>query len=178
MFGIQIHKASSFKLINDLIIQDDFKKFKKMIDLNYAHAPFFNETKKILDSILNYTNLNLASFLFNSILKIAEYLDFKTNIMLSSSLNKNNLLKGEEKVIHICKILNAKNYYNSIGGKELYCKENFEKENINLKFLKPNLKSYPQFKFNFIPNLSIVDVLMFCGKENTKNRLEDFELIH
>jgi hypothetical protein len=75
------------------------------------------------------------------------------------------------------KMLNATEYINSIGGIDLYDKEVFFHNDINLSFLKTHEISYKQFNNKFVPNLSVVDILMFNSKDNIKNMLTQFELI-
>ena len=101
-----------------------------------------------------------------------------TNIIVSSSIEKNNELKGKEKVLHICNILGANDYINAIGGQELYDYESFEKMGIQLNFLKTNNINYNQYNNEFVPCLSIIDVLMFNSKEKVKLMLNDYELIN
>jgi hypothetical protein len=80
-------------------------------------------------------------------------------------------------VIELCKILGATSYYNAIGGKALYSKGCFSSEGIELKFLhSSDAIAYRQYKNSFVPNLSIIDVLMFNGIENTKRMLFDYSL--
>ena len=43
----------------------------------------------------------IAELNYNSILDVKEYLGLNTEIILSSELEKDNTLKGQEKVIHI-----------------------------------------------------------------------------
>ena len=75
------------------------------------------------------------------------------------------------------KILNATGYINSIGGIELYDKEVFSQNDINLSFLKSSEISYKQFNNEFVSNLSIIDILMFNDKEQIKEMLTMHELI-
>ena len=94
------------------------------------------------------------------------------------NVNKNNSLKGQEKILELCKILKADTYYNAIGGKELYDKKEFEDNGISLHFLKTdeNLR-YKQFlNMEFVPNLSIIDVLMFNSVEEVNKMLDDYFL--
>jgi hypothetical protein len=92
-------------------------------------------------------------------------------------MEKNNELKGQEKIIHISKLLNADTYINAIGGQDLYDKESFKKACIDLKFIKTYSTSYTQFKNEFIPWLSILDVMMFNSIEEINKMLDDYELI-
>ena len=52
-------------------------------------------------------------------------LNIKKNIIISSQINYNRDLKGEEKIIEICKVLGSNSYYNSPGGVDLYNSINF-----------------------------------------------------
>ena len=67
-------------------------------------------------------------------------------------------------------------YINPIGGIELYSKNDFLNHEIQLSFLSSKLIHYKQFKNNFVPNLSVIDVLMFNSIDEVKNMLSNFEL--
>ena len=67
---------------------------------------------------------------------------------------------------------------NSIDGQDLYNKVEFKKEGLELHFLKTGQIDYLQIgKGEFVPNLSIIDVLMHCGKEQTLKLLDQYTLI-
>ena len=70
-----------------------------------------------------------------------------------------------DRLIYISKKLNASTYINLLAGKELYKKNYFSQNKINLKFVYSNDTSYRQFDNNFVNNLSIIDLLMFNSKE-------------
>ena len=59
----------------------------------------------------------------------------------------------------------------------LYNKEVFKENGIELSFLKTELVEYKQFKNDFVPYLSIIDVLMFNSKDEIKNMLNRYELV-
>ena len=71
----------------------------------------------------------------------------------------------------------ATNYHNLIGGIDIYDKHQFSKNNISLSFLKSKDVIYKQFKNEFIPNLSIIDIMMFNSVAEIKNMLNAYELI-
>ncbi len=77
----------------------------------------------------------------------------------------------------ICKELNATEYYNAIGGQELYSKEKFMNDGIELFFIKTKDVYYKQFKNEFVSNLSIIDIMMFNSKEEIKEMLAHYELV-
>lgn len=180
-FNVQMKGASPLKKINEVEVSEDtiFKrKLLSTLKMNYIKAPYFKQIYPILENIINNNESNLARYLEYSIRTIANYLDINTKIIVSSELNKNNELRGKEKVIHICKILGATDYINAIGGQSLYDYESFEKNGIQLNFLKTNDIIYKQYNNEFVPYLSIVDVLMFNSKEEVKNMLGQFELVN
>lgn len=177
LYSFSLDGASSYKLINEIGVKDDFSNFIKLLQFNYAKAPFFKECLELSNKIITYDKSNLGKFLFNSIKVIADYLDFDTKILLSSEIEKDNNLKGKDKVIHICKLLGADEYYNAIGGQELYDKKEFQDHGIKLSFVKTEITPYTQFKNNFIGGLSILDILMFNSKESISKMLRNFELI-
>lgn len=178
--NLQMIGASPNKLINEVGVntqQDVVNKNLKLLHSAYGKAPYFSQVYPIIKEILEYKTDTIEKFIFNSFLVINKYLDIKTELIMSSSIQKDNTLKGQDKIIQICKILNATDYYNAIGGQELYSFEKFKEQNINLHFVKTKEITYKQFGNSFQPNLSIIDVMMFNSKEEIKEMLNRFELI-
>ena len=177
LLTMQLEKASSYTLIKDIAIKDDFVKFLKTIEMGYKKAPFFEDIFRLLKDICQCPDKKLGQFLFNSHIKICEYLGIDTELILSSSFEKHTELKGKDKVISICKQLGADEYINAIGGQELYDKKEFAENGIRLNFLHANLREYRQLKNEFVAGLSIIDIMMFNSKEEIKEMLNDFNLV-
>ena len=167
------------KHINECIISDDDKIINniiKTINLAYRKAPYYNLVFPTLEKIIK-TKGSISDLVLKSVLWIKEYLNIDTEIILSSSIGKNNELKGQDKIIEIVKKLNGNHYINAIGGQELYDKEIFNNNEIKLNFIKMKEIKYKQFNNEFVPNLSFIDVLMFNSPEEIKRMLNDYELI-
>ena len=177
LLTMQLEKASSYTLIKDIAIKDDFVKFLKTIEMGYKKAPFFEDIFRLLKDICQCPDKKLGQFLFNSHIKICEYLGIDTELILSSSFEKHTELKGKDKVISICKQLGADEYINAIGGQELYDKKEFAENGIRLNFLQADLREYRQLKNEFVAGLSIIDIMMFNSKEEIKEMLNDFKLV-
>ena len=179
LITLPLEKVSSYKNINEINITTDkvqIKKCLKSLMLAYSKAPYFSDVMPIIESVFASTD-NIARFNYNAIEKIKEYLGLQTEIILSSNLEKNNELKAQDKVIHINKLLKSDMYINAIGGMDLYSRDDFRKHDIGLKFLKTGEIMYKQFKDGFVPNLSIIDVLMFNGKSRVLELLQQYVLI-
>ena len=166
---LPLKKDSDYLNIKDRYLSDDWtierKKILNRITESYRKAPQFNIVYPIIENILMYEEKKLFSFIFNSITKINEYLGIKTSVIISSSINIDHSLKAEKKVIAICKAKNCNTYINPIGGVELYSKDEFKNNGLNLQFLKANNIQYQQFNNEFVPFLSMIDVMMFNTKE-------------
>ena len=119
---LQLNGASSFKKINEIQIGTNAEKLLKTIYQAYNKAPFFSSSFPIIEKIIKINIINLADFLINQLIILSSYFGISTEFLISSSINKDNNLKGLEKVIHICNILGATKYIISIGEQELYNK--------------------------------------------------------
>ena len=177
LFTLSLLGASQNKLINEIAVENNQSKLLKTIENAYKKAPYFENVFAVIQSIFDYENKNLSKFVGNSIIQIADYLDIKTTFVYSSEIEKDNTLKGQEKILQICKILGVTNYINTIGGQELYDKDIFKQNNIELHFLKTEAIEYKQFKNDFAPYLSILDVMMFNPIEEINVMLNKFELV-
>ena len=70
----------------------------------------------------------------DSIQNVCDFLEIKTKIVDSEQFEIKNK-KGEDRILEICKKLNAKEYFNLPGGRSLYKKDTFLKKGIDLKFV-------------------------------------------
>jgi hypothetical protein len=181
LFTFSLQKSSSSAKINERFFSKEIKneklKFLRMIEHSYKRAPFFYNIKPIIQDIMDYEQRNISDFISYSLKVICEYLEIKTPFIYSSCIDKNDNLKGEARVIDINKSLHSTCYINPIGGVELYSKSRFKQEGIDLYFLKPKLIHYKQFNSDFVPWLSIIDVLMFNSKDTIRTFLDEYELI-
>jgi len=109
-------------------------------------------------------------------MQVVELLDINTEFIYSSKVKINSKLKGQEKVLAICRELGCDVYLNPIGGVDLYKKEIFAENKIKLNFIKSKENNYKQFQNNFIPWLSIIDVMMFNSIVDIQNMLDKYTL--
>lgn len=177
-FTLHMQGASSNKLISEISVGYNAEKLIKTLQHNYKKAPFFQTTIPLIESILYDKEKNLALFLANSLRAVCKYLMIDTEIMLSSQIKKDASLKKGKRLIDICKTIGCDVYINTIGGRLLYQTDEFWKAGIKLNFLKPCQISYCQFDNEFVPWLSIIDVMMFNANNDICNMLNCFELIN
>ncbi len=179
MITLPIDGASSYKLIKELRITENIKAREKVLRTicsAYNKAPRFDERYEIIERLILESEY-ISELNYRTVLYLSQLLMPEKEIILSSDLSKSNELKGQEKVIHIANILGCDTYINSIGGMDLYSKEEFKKLGIDLFFLKKDSVCYQQYNDDFIDNLSIIDVLMFNSDEEIREMLNEYVLI-
>lgn len=178
---LPLKKDSDYLNVKDRVLANNWEKEKtKLLNLiksSYSKSPYFNKIFPIINSCLSLPNNNLFEFILNSLHLLNSYLRINTKITISSTLNIDHTLKSRDKVIAICKYLNADTYINAIGGQELYNINDFKSKEINLKFIKSPPLNYKQYDNEFIPWLSILDVLMFNKRQDITNYLNKYTLI-
>ena len=180
MFTIPLKDASQNKLINEIDVNWDNNwksKFLKTIEQSYKKAPFYLETLSIIEKTIDTEEGKFSEIIEQNLRLICKYLELETEIISSSSIYQNTDKKAQVRILDICLQEKANHYINPIGGLELYDKDVFAKENITMNFIKSKSVEYKQLKNDFVPWLSIIDVLMFNSKEEINKFLDNYELV-
>jgi len=177
-FTLQLIGASPNKLINQIDIGANGAKILRTMEQTYAKAPYAAETLAFVERCFTFNDSNLAGFIGNSLIELANHLGLTTQFKVASSLAFDNNLSAQEKVLAMCETLGATRYINAEGGRELYSHAPFEAAGIDLKFLMHTPTEYPQLKrgVDFEPRLSVLDALMNIGPEGVNDLLDDFTL--
>lgn len=152
--------------------------FLKSLQYNYKKAPFFEPVYELIHKILSLSERNVAKLNQISLQMLAQHLSLTTRFICSSEIEgKSQELKGEDHILDIAAKLKATRYVNPIGGRALYAHEHFSQRGVSLFFLQSRPITYSQFGLEFVPWLSIVDVLMFNHPSVVGNFLDEFDLI-
>ena len=173
-------KASQNKLINEVEVGLDQKSKNRLLKIfyhAYNKAHFFGDILPLVEETLNIEAQHIGELAAKSIIEVCNFLNIEKKIIPTSTIFQNRELKKADRLIDICKISGCQDYINPIGGTKIYTKEYFKEKGINLHFLKSEYTEYRQFDNEFIPWLSIVDVLMFNAKDQVKELLEAYEII-
>lgn len=181
-FTVPLEKASSFTPINETQINkkqiEKWKdKFLQTLSQGYKKAPFYKEAIQPIEAVLNQQYDTISELAIESCRMVSEYLGLETEFIIASEAYDNKELKRGERIKAICKKENASHYINAPGGMDLYDKDDFLKDNIQLNFIKSKPISYEQFNNDFVPWLSIIDVLMFNSVAEVNEMLDKYELM-
>jgi hypothetical protein len=180
MITLPVQKDDYVLPINARCYVDDKQARKYIINLIkqvYAKAPCYAQVFPMLDEILMFEDRNVARFNENLIRCIADFIGLSCKIITSSGMEKNDSLAGESRVLDICKRLGATDYINPQGGQSLYNTATFRNAGIDLRFHVMRPLPYKQRTAEFVPYLSIIDVLMENGATEIKHHLNSFDLI-
>ncbi|WP_044102403.1 WbqC family protein [Acinetobacter pittii] len=182
LFSIPLSNASSHVLIKDVLVTekayDKWKKsFLNSILFSYKKAKNYEAISNLIHSILEQQPQTISELAIKSVIEVSRYLGIKTEFEISSEIYKNTYLSGQDRVLDICKSENALTYINPIGGVELYSKNVFLQNGVELFFIQSNKSIYKQFSDEFVPFLSIIDVMMFNDVEEIQQQLKHFHLI-
>ncbi|MFZ9033612.1 MAG: WbqC family protein [Anaerohalosphaeraceae bacterium] len=181
LFTLPLKKDSDFLNVCERSIANSYPKDRDRlihrIHNAYHQSPMYDRVFPVIESCFFCKDVNLFRFLLNSIVTVTDYLQIKTEILISSEIDIDHSLKGQDKVLSICKKLGGTFYLNPIGGIELYNKTVFKQSGIELAFLKTLDIIYPQLGNAFVPNLSIIDVMMFNSPEKINDYLKMYQLV-
>lgn len=177
LFTLPLVKADAFRHINENTLDEIPSALRKTVDLAYRRAPHYAEVVPLVDELLGYGERNLAKFVGHSIRRVADYLGVRPEFCYASEIEHDPSLRAQDMILDIVKRLGGDVYYNAIGGQELYDRVRFAAEGVSLGFVKPTLRPYAQFGNEFIPGLSILDVMMFCDRRQLREQLGSFEIV-
>ncbi|MBU0579650.1 MAG: WbqC family protein [Candidatus Margulisbacteria bacterium] len=148
------------------------EKLLKTIEMNYKKALYFTEYFPKFQTILEKINSNKLSDICIEFLEwICQELAITTTRKKASELILSPDLKSTDLLIEICKINTGDIYLSGAGGSNYQEEAQFKLNNIKLIYSSFKYPQYDQLWKEFIPNLSVLDILFNCGAE-AKNYLK------
>lgn len=178
-FTVPVLNVSQNRKINEHVFSSEIDHFFKILQVAYGKAPFYKNILPILEKTLLSHEKRVSLVCYIAIKEIFEYLGINKKIVFSSDIKYDRNANAEDKIISIIQFFNEKDYVNAIGGKSLYDYGYFKQKNINLNFIMMNEIKYKQGKadIDFLPNLSILDALMWCEPSVVKELLQKYSIL-
>lgn len=181
-FSLPLKKDSDYLDVRERSLSDTWpaerEKLLRKISENYRKAPYFSETFPWIEAIFQHEDHNLFGFVFHSLKQVCARLKITTPLIVSSTLDIDHTLKSQDKVLALVKAAGGKTYLNPIGGWDLYATETFAAAGVNLEFHKAKSIQYEQGKGEFVPWLSILDLLMYNSEDQVISWLNHFDILH
>lgn len=157
---VPIQNTNRFKqLIKDTEIDNTYNwslQHKAKIEFYYRKSPYYKEYEFMFDDLLNYPWIKLDWLNMSIVSTLVHFLDINTEIVDSSDYD----FKGNatEKLVAMCKEFEADTYITRNVYDYLDTKL-FKQNGIELKIIPFKEKIYKQVYGEFIPKLSIIDVM-------------------
>ena len=155
----------------------------------YRKAPHFRCGINLAESILECGDDSVVGYNHAALLKICAYIGIRTKIELTSITKTDPILSAEDRVLELCKRTHATQYINAAGGRNLYSQQLFSAHNVDLRFIEmdQNIEYCQSMKIsidndsdqisNFIPNLSIIDLLMFNSQSDLLKLSQKYAIV-
>ena len=181
-FTLPLTGRKQFSRISELEIHPE-KNWEAEIFGKLTHlkkkAPFYRDTLAFLEECFEEKTANLSVFLSHTLRKCAQKLEISTPIKVQSEMGMVGLQSTHpgQWAVSISAACGATEYINPLGGAEIFKKAEFDAANIKLKLLKGGQLSYTQRNRQFVPGLSIIDVLMWNSAEEVRELMTQYEVI-
>lgn len=175
-FTIPVRDASQNRHIGDHHYTGDWQPFLSLLHRAYRRAPQFDAAYALVESVVKDADDNVARKNALSFVRVFEYLGRNKTWSAASAHAVPAEIRGPRRILALCRALGASVYVNASGGRTLYAPEDFEREGIALRFLSSQPDAYPQAGSGFVPNLSMIDLLMHLPPAEVNARLVQFRL--
>jgi hypothetical protein len=152
--------------INISTVENWQRKHWNALSLNYSKAPFFNEHQFFFNDLYQQKWESLNELIKKINLYLLDILNIKTKILYSSDFNLNS--KKDLLILDICKSLNATTYISGAMGRNYIDEQIFISEKINILYQDYKHPEYRQVYENFIPFMSIIDLIFNEGPNSQK----------
>lgn len=179
-FTIPLVGASQNKLINEIPVLWESKFDQKLIqqlELGYKTAPYLSDVLGLVQEVFSDKSSNISELAQKSVRLTCQYLGLEKKFYVSSELGVSKDMGRADRLIEITKHFGTEQYINAINGRDLYSKVDFKQMGVDLAFVSPILNKYKQGNLiDFIPSLSILDVLMWNEKSEISEMLKSYEI--
>lgn len=163
-----IVKFDAHPLITEVMIDNKknwAKKHRISIQQNYSKTPFYRKYIDIFEEAYSKEWQYLVDIDMHLILQLAKCLGMVgKKIIRSSTLN----VTGDriERLINICKLFKADTFYEGAAGKNYIDENYFERHGIKVEYQDYKHPIYNQLHGEFVPHLSVIDLLFNHGDES------------
>ncbi len=139
----------------------------KTITMAYRKAPFFERYCSTFKEIYSRKYELLRDLNLDLIRAICGILGIQTEIVVASTLDlQDDDLRKTERIIHTCKRLGVTHLVEGQAGRNFIDLDLFQANNIQIVFQDYRHPVYPQLYGEFIPYLSVIDLIFNVGEES------------
>jgi hypothetical protein len=175
-FTIPVKDVSQNRAIGEHVYAGEWKAFLATIRQLYRRATMFDAVYPLVEGVVLDPDENVARKNALGFMRVFEYLGVEREWSFASRHSLPAELRAQQRILALSERERATIYVNAAGGRALYEPSNFADAGIELRFLASAAQPYAQGRDPFVPNLSMIDVLMHCEPRAVRERLEQFTL--
>lgn len=165
MLSIPVQKSLGQSINETKFAGDNWRrKHLRAIELAYRRRPFFFEYFPIIEHVCCADWGNLSALNCALITRIMFFLQIKTPVLFSDSLQITGQKTGM--LISMCKAACSTEYLSNEGARDYVDEQKMGDAGIKHRWQKFTHPVYDQGHKEFIPNLSIIDLLFNCGPDS------------
>jgi hypothetical protein len=167
---IKSHLGDKYNQVKIDNIQNWRKKHSSAIQINYQKSKYFEKYWRQIQNIYEKNHEFMFDINLDFILLFLDILGINKKIIFSSELNIQKT--GSDRILEICKSLQADIYLSGEMGKTYLKEDDFTKNQIDIIYQNFQHPTYRQTYDPFIPNLAFVD-LLFNEGNNSLNIIQN-----
>ncbi len=175
-FTIPVRDASQNRAIGEHAYAGEWKPFLATLRQLYGRAPMFDAVYPLVESVALDPEENVARKNALGFMRVFEYLGIQREWRFASRHALPDELRAQQRILALCEREGATTYVNAAGGRALYEPQAFSGAGVELRFLASEARAYDQGREPFVPNLSMIDLLMHCEPSAVRERLRQFKL--
>lgn len=160
-FTVPVRQASQNRTIAEHEYTGEWASLLKLLRTAYRQAPHFEAAYALVEGVALHPDENVARKNALAMQRVFAYLGLAQRWSFSSAVPHTGL-KGQNRIVQLCKHWQAGSYVNPAGGRALYRPEAFTAQGLGLRFLRSLPAPYAQGAAAFVPQLSMIDLLMHC----------------
>jgi len=168
--SVPVRRTGLGTAIKDAPINTDSDWRKAILDnlrVYEKEALGYKSTVGLLESVVNQDFFSIAELNVFGLRRTCELLGITTPISVVSEMNLD--LPAEcasgEWALEICLRVGASRYINPAGGKNIFDESLYRENGISLEFHEHIEMKYATGSFQFVPDLSVIDYLMWNNQE-------------
>ncbi|GAA4018292.1 WbqC family protein [Hymenobacter fastidiosus] len=183
LFTLPLEKVSSHRTVRATQVKNRlfpgwYAKFMRTLRQSYSRAPQVERVLELVaQTFVGARERSAAEVATESLRQVHHYLQLPGELVPTATTYQNAHLSGPARVLDICRQEGATHYVNAINGTRLYQRADFAVAGIELQFLQSAPLPYPQRQPGFVPNLSILDALMFNEPAAVRELLTQYTLV-
>lgn len=164
--AVPVAKAPHQTAISEIRIKDRAAALKRLLgqlDHYRKRAPYFRQVNELVQSAFAIGSDRLVDLNVSGLAAVCAYLniDFRYSLCSRKDFDLRDIEHAGQWALKIARLMGAAEYVNPPGGRDIFRQAEWDEASIRLSFTDMPQFAYDCRPYEFVENLSILDVLMW-----------------